>query len=114
MICQSNENTEREITSIQSLISSRVDGILASVCKNTMDFGHFHELIDQGIPLVFFDRSVKDIDTDKVIIDDEEGAFIATEHLIQSGCKKILHLAAPQNLLIGQRRKDGYIKALKK
>lgn len=111
MICQSDENEEREITSLQTLTSSRVDGIMASVSKDTMDFTHYRELIDDNVPLVFFDRAVQELPTDKVIIDDVKGAFIATEHLIQEGCKKILHLAAPQNLLIGQRRKQGYIKA---
>ncbi len=113
MICQSNENEEREITSTQTLSSSRVDGLLASVSKDTTDFSHFRELIDNNVPLVFFDRAIQELKTDKVIIDDINGAFIATEHLIQEGCKKIIHLAAPQNLLIGQRRKEGYIKALK-
>lgn len=114
LICQSDENEEREITSIQTLTSSRVDGILASVSKDTTDFTHFKELLESNVPLVFFDRAVPEIETDKVIIDDMEGAFIATEHLILKGCRKIVHLAAPQNLIIGQRRKDGYLKALKK
>jgi len=113
MICQSDENEEREITSVQTLMSARVDGILASVSKETIDFSHFKELVDDNVPLVFFDRAVQDMDTDKVIIDDVQGAFMATEHLIKMGCKKIVHLAAPQNLLIGQRRKEGYFKALK-
>ncbi|MGE4288411.1 MAG: LacI family DNA-binding transcriptional regulator [Salinivirgaceae bacterium] len=114
MICQSDENEDREITSIQSLTSARVDGILASVSKDTTDFIHYKELLDNNIPLVFFDRAIAELKTDKVVIDDVDGAFIATEHLIQKGCKKIIHLAAPQNLLIGQRRKEGYLKALKK
>lgn len=114
MICQSDENEEREITSVQTLTSSRVDGILASVSKETTDFTHFKELVDNKVPLVFFDRAVSDLNTDKVIIDDVQGAFVATEHLIQMGCKRIVHLAAPQNLLIGQRRREGYEKALKK
>lgn len=113
MICQSDENEEREVTSIQTLMSARVDGILASVSKETTDFSHFKELVDDKLPLVFFDRAISELDTDKVIIDDVQGAFMATEHLIKMGCKKIVHLAAPQNLLIGQRRKEGYIKALK-
>jgi len=112
MICQSDENEEREITSLQTLTSSRVDGVLASVSKDTIDFTHYKELIENNVPLVFFDRAVKELPTDKVIIDDIKGAFIATEHLIQEGCKKIIHLSAPMNLLIGQRRKEGYIKAL--
>lgn len=114
MICQSDESQEREITSVQTLVSSRVDGILASVSKETTNFSHFKELVDDNIPLVFFDRAVGELNTDKVIIDDVQGAFMATEHLIQMGCKKIVHLAAPQNLLIGQRRKAGYQKALAK
>ncbi len=114
MICQSNENEEREITSIQTLASSRVDGILASVSKNTTDFTHFKELLENNLPLVFFDRAIQEINTDKVIIDDVKGAFTITEHLIQEGCKKIVHLSAPMNLIIGQRRKEGYIKALQK
>jgi LacI family transcriptional regulator len=112
MICQSDESEDREKTSLQTLVSSRVDGILVSVSKNTNDFSPFREIIE-SVPLVCFDRTIKDINTDKVIIDDVKGAFIATEHLIKEGCKKIIHLAAPQNLLIGQRRKEGYIKALK-
>ncbi len=114
MICQSNEDEEREITSIQTLTSSRVDGILASISKNTTDFTHFKELLDNNLPLVCFDRAIKELNTDKVVIDDVKGAFTITEHLIQEGCKKIVHLSAPMNLLIGQRRKEGYIKALQK
>lgn len=114
MICQSDENEEREITSLQTLTSARVDGVLASVSKETTDFTHFKELVDNKVPLVFFDRATTEVSTDKVIIDDVDGAFIATEHLIQCGCKKIVHLGAPQNLLIGQKRKAGYIKALNK
>lgn len=114
MICQSDENEDREITSIQSLTSARVDGILASVSKDTTDYIHYKELLDNKLPLVFFDRAIAELNTDKVVIDDVDGAFTATEHLILKGCKKIVHLAAPQNLLIGQRRKEGYLKALKK
>lgn len=112
MICQSDENSEREITSLQTLANARVDGILLSVSKNTFDFSPYQDLIDNKIPLVFFDRAAKDIMADKVIIDDIKGAYIATEHLINCGCKRILHLAAPQNLMIGQRRKEGYMRAL--
>jgi LacI family transcriptional regulator len=114
MICQSDEDAEREITSIKTLTSSRVDGILASVAKTTTDFSHYAELLEEQIPLVLFDRAIREIAVDKVIIDDYKGAFEAVEHLISKGCKKIIHLGAPQNLIIGQRRREGYIDALKK
>jgi len=69
--------------------------------------------MNQGIPRVFFDRVCPDILTDRVIINDEEGGFLATEYLIQIGCKKIALFSAPQNLLIGQGRLAGYTRALR-
>jgi DNA-binding LacI/PurR family transcriptional regulator len=114
MICQSDEDAEREVTSIKTLTSSRVDGIMASVAKTATNFSHYKELLDDNMPLVFFDRAIREIPADKVIIDDYKGAFEAVEHLISRGCKKIIHLSAPQNLIIGQRRREGYIDALKR
>lgn len=113
IICQSNENQHREAINLQTLIDQRVDGILVSLSKTTQVFDHFREAIDNGIPIVFYDRVSDEIDGDKVITDDFEGGRIATEHLISRGCKNILHLAAPQHLLIGRLRKNGYCEALK-
>lgn len=113
MMCQSNELYEREIINSQTLLSNRVDGVLISVSKSTKDFEHFRSFINQGIPLVFFDRVCPEILTDRVIINDEAGAFLATEYLIEIGCKKIAHFSAPQNLLIGQGRLAGYQRALR-
>jgi LacI family transcriptional regulator len=113
MVCQSNETYEREVINAQALLSNRVDGVLISISKTTLDFDHFRNFINQGIPLVFFDRICPELNTDRVITNDEGGAFIATEHLINIGCKKVAHFAAPQNLLIGQGRLAGYLRALK-
>lgn len=113
MVCQSNEIYEREVINAQALLSNRVDGILISVSKTTLDFDHFRNFMNQGIPIVFFDRVCAELNTDRVITNDEGGAFIATEHLIHIGCKSIAHFAAPQNLLIGQGRLAGYLRALK-
>jgi DNA-binding LacI/PurR family transcriptional regulator len=113
MFCQSNESYEREVKAVQTLLSSRVDGILVSVTKETGDFEHFRKIQENGIPLVFFDRICNELDTDRVVVDDEVGAFDAVKHLIITGCKNIVHLSGPQNLQIGKSRKDGYIRALK-
>ncbi len=112
MICQSNEDYHREVIDAQALLDNRVDGVLMSLSKTTFQFDHIRNLIEQGIPVVFFDRAPQEIEADKVIIDDFMGAKIATHHLISTGRKKILHLAGPPHLLIGQRRKEGYEKAL--
>ncbi|MBK7175181.1 MAG: LacI family DNA-binding transcriptional regulator [Bacteroidales bacterium] len=113
IICQSNENQHREAINLQTLIDHRVDGILVSLSKTTQEFDHFREAIDSGTPIVFYDRVSDELEVDKVITDDFEGGRIATHHLINRGCRKILHLAAPQHLLIGKNRSNGYCEALR-
>lgn len=114
MFCQSNESYEREVKAVGTLLSSRVDGILVSISKVTTNFDHFRKIQEAGIPLVFFDRICEEIETDRVIVDDETGAFEAVKHLIETGCTNIVHLACPQNLQIGRNRKNGYLRAMKK
>jgi LacI family transcriptional regulator len=114
MIFQSNESYEREIANVQALLSSRVDGVLVSMSKETKNYEHFRELRDNGIPIVFFDRVCNDLASDNVIVDDFAGAFAAVEHLIKIGCKRIAHLSAPQHLLLAQNRQKGYRQAMLK
>lgn len=113
MVCQSNESAEREIINARALLENRVDGVLISVAKSSYEFDHLRNFMGQGIPVVFFDRVCPDIITDRVITNDEGGAFMATEHLITIGCRYIAHFAAPQNLLIGKGRLAGYQRALR-
>ena len=111
MFCQSNELYEREVKAVETLMSSRVDGILVSISKHTADYDHFRKIMKSGIPLVFFDRICAELDTDRVIVDDEQGAFDAVDHLIKTGCRNIVHLSAPRNLVIGRKRIEGFIRA---
>ena len=113
IIFQSNEDFEREKSICKSVMNSRVDGLLVSISKNTKDSEHFKELQKAGIPIVFFDRILGDINSDKVGVDDFQGAITAVEHLISIGCRRIAHLSAPQNLQIAQKRQLGYFEALK-
>jgi DNA-binding LacI/PurR family transcriptional regulator len=87
---------------------------LASFSKNTHDFAHFEQLIENEIPLVFFDRENEELDTDTVTVDDYSGAYQAVNHLINLGCKRIAFYSAPQHLGIGKRRLEGYKSALEK
>jgi Transcriptional regulators len=112
MFCQSNESYEREVKAVETLLSSRVDGILVSLCKVTMNFDHFRKIMENGIPLVFFDRVCDELETDRVIVDDEAGAFEGVNYLIKSGCSEIIHLSGPLNLLIAKNRMNGYVRAL--
>ncbi len=114
MICQSNERYEREISNTQALLSSRVDGFLVAISGETRQYDHFRSVIKRNIPLVFFDRICEDLDTSSVVVDDFEGAFLAVEHLIAIGRRKIVHLEGPQNLVNCKGRKLGYMAALRK
>ena len=112
IICQSNEKYDREVVNTRTLLASRVDGILVSISKETKQFEHFYNVKEKEVPLVFYDRVVPGFDADQVIIDDFEAAYRATKHLTEGGYRKIVHFAGPQNLLIGQNRRDGYLKAM--
>lgn len=113
IICQSNESYEKEIINIETLIAARVDGILASISNQTSIYDHFELALQRRVPLVFFDRVCETLETSQVVVDDFEGAFIATQYLIDTGCKRIAHIAGPEHLAICKKRKEGYLSALK-
>lgn len=114
MLCQSNEDYDKEVDDAHALLSSRVDGLLASLANHTRTFEHFYDFMDSGTPVVFFDKTSPEIkDCSKVIIDDYSGAYQAVESLIQQGCKRIAHLQGPGNAHTFQNRLRGYLTALK-
>jgi len=114
IICQSLEQVNREQDIVGTLLANRVAGILLSVSMETKNLDHLLNIKNNGTPFLFFDRHC-DIDgISSVLIDDVQGGFDATEHLILNGCKNIGHLSGPQELAIYRNRQAGYIKALKK
>jgi Transcriptional regulators len=114
ILCQSDENYEKEVRNVQALLSTRVSGVLASLCKHTTNYDHFQEIVDDEIPIVFFDRICIGINTDRVVVDDYAGAFAAVEYMIQTGCKRIAFYSSPFHLEISKNRKNGYLDALRK
>lgn len=114
VISQSNDLTAKEISIVQSMFSNRVDGLIISIAMQTDTFDHLKLFQRKHIPLVFFDRAVPEIDTDKIVVDDFAGGYRVTQHLIDQGYKRIGHLAGPQNLRTYFDRKNGYIEALRK
>ena len=115
LLYQTEETTQLEKKAIDVFIGARVDGILASIAKETTDFSHFKDLStnSKAIPLVLFDRTIADFKVPNVVIDDYKGAFIATEHLINKGYKRIAHVSGPQQLSNFNNRLLGYLGALK-
>ena len=113
ILYQSEETTALEKKAIETFLSARVDGILASIAKETVDFTHFIELKKRSIPLVFFDRTNEELKIPSVVIDDYNGAYLATEHLIKNGYQRIAHVAGPQHIKGFRDRLNGYSDALK-
>jgi DNA-binding LacI/PurR family transcriptional regulator len=112
MICQSNENYQREVELTDHLVANRVEGLIVSVSGETSDFGHFSSLLARNFPIVFFDRTAGPLMTHKVIMDDFNGARHATLHLIEQGYRRIAHIAGPIALGMARSRCDGYKEAL--
>jgi LacI family transcriptional regulator len=112
LILQSKESYEREVENIDILISNNVEGILASVSRTTKDISHFINLTDMKMPLVLFDRIVKEINADIVLVDDIQGSYNAVKHLLEVGKKRIAICTGNLNLLISRNRLEGYKRAL--
>ncbi|SFB02733.1 LacI family DNA-binding transcriptional regulator [Algoriphagus aquimarinus] len=114
ILAQSNEKLAREISTIETMLSNQIDGVLVSYSKETKTFDHFTKLLDHGFPIVFFDRAPAIPGAINVMVDDYQGSFDATAHLISQGYKNIVHLAGPKTLKISIDREKGYKDALLK
>lgn len=114
MISQSNDLANKEISIVHSMFANRVDGLIISIAMQPTNYEHLKIFRKKNIPLVFFDRTVAEIDTNKIVVDDFMGGFRVTQHLIEQGYKRIGHMAGPQNLQTYMDRKNGYIDALTK
>lgn len=114
IICQSNESYDREVIVTKTLLSARVDGVIASISRETQDTDHFKVFNTKNIPLIFFDRLPGNIKCSSVSVDDYTGAYNVVEHLIKNGHKNIAHFAGPLHITLAQNRLQGYKDALKK
>ncbi|HKG07640.1 MAG TPA: LacI family DNA-binding transcriptional regulator [Pedobacter sp.] len=112
IISQTHDSSEREFINTNHLAKRSVDGLLISMSSGTSDYSFLKTLHNEGLPIVFFDRIIEEIDTYKVTSDNFSGAFNATESLIHAGCKKIAVLANVPQLSITNERLSGYKKAL--
>ncbi len=114
MVAQSDEQYEREVRICQSFYENKVCGIIVSQAKDTRNYDHFQRLIDNGVPLVFYDRICTGINASRVVVDDYMGAYKAVSHLIDTGCRRIAYYGSPMQLEISKNRFNGYKDALLK
>jgi LacI family transcriptional regulator len=110
----SQENPEREMLHIQSLLSMRVDGLIISVTENTIDYTIFDTIRKMGLPITFIDRIIPMKEFNSIVTDDYAGAVMATEQAISLGYKKLGTIGGFQHTNIGRDRLKGFKDALKK
>ena len=115
IMCISNESLEKETHTLEMLSNGTIDGFIVSVSEEAQknhEYNHFSSIINDGTPIVMFDRIAAEVDCDKVIVDDYDSALNSTQHLINLGCKNIALLSSIDNLSVGKLRAEGYLKAL--
>ncbi len=111
----SNESFDKEVLNLEMLANGSIDGFIISIAKETLakkDYHHLFETIDQGIPIVMFDRVLDQIICDKIIVDDIATSRKAVQKLVDSGAKKIGIITTEDYVSVGKLRAQGYVEAL--
>lgn len=109
----SHEDCRTEAQAIDNFISMHVEGIIACLAQDTTDYSHFVEVADMGMPLVFFGRTCMAERFSSVTANGDEAAQLATQHLIDTGSRRIAFIGGPNHLDMVIRRKHGYLEALR-
>jgi len=115
IVCISDESFDKEVINMEMLANGSIDGFILSLSAETQkknDFTHLKELLDQGIPIVLFDRITSEIECDKVVLNDLEIARQAVQHFIDTGSQKIALVSTESFFNVSECRKDGYLQAL--
>jgi LacI family transcriptional regulator len=114
IISQSLELRKKEVANAKTMFNNRVDGLLVSLAYDTENIDHFEVFFNKNIPLIFFDRVAQHDNCTNIIIDNRKAAFELTSHLVEQGCKNIVHITAPSNQNVYIDRLQGYKDALAK
>ncbi|RIV25139.1 LacI family transcriptional regulator [Fibrisoma montanum] len=113
IISQSLESVKKEIANAKTMFNSRVDGLLVSVAYDTDKFDHFEAFIKKGIPLLFFDRVIEHKQCTSIVIDNVKAGYDAATHLIEQGCRRIVHVTGNLKRNVYADRLTGYQQALR-
>lgn len=114
LIMQSNNDPDRELKNVKTLIQNRMDGLIICPSINSKNLDYYLDEINKGYSIVFLNRVEKTFPAKKVLFNNYKWCFFATEHLIYQGYKKIYHLSGSRNLGITRDRTKGFVGAMKK
>lgn len=112
LMAQSYDLLKDEVLACQHLLGMGVDGLLISVSNETQDAEHLQAFLDEGKPVVQFDKVTDQLLGPKIEVDDFQGAYQAVTHLIRQGYRKIAHISGRMNVKNSHERFLGYKKAL--
>lgn len=112
IISQSLETFKKEKANADTFFNSRVDGLLISFAYDTQDIKHLMQYINKKIPVVFFDRIFDSEACTGILIDNKKAAYEITKHLIDQGCKNMVHITASTKLTAYKDRLEGFKMAL--
>lgn len=105
LISQSLETEVKERANAKTMFNSRVDGLLVSVAYDSGSFEHFSAFISRNIPVLFFDRVMQHSQCGTVTINNEQAGYDVTRHLLDEGCRRIMHVT-------GDLRRNVYVDRL--
>lgn len=114
IICQTNESVQQEKEMTRVMNSARVDGLVCCLTMETKDVSHFDVFVKKGVPVAMFDRVSYEVPGPKIVVDNYEAGYTATEHLVALGCKRIAHLAGAASSKVFEERAEGFKDALQK
>jgi LacI family transcriptional regulator len=66
---------EYEKKGVQTFLQSQVDGVLASISKESINLDHYNEIKKRGVPPILFDRAVDTLGVSSIVVDDYAGAL---------------------------------------
>lgn len=109
----SHEDHEREAQALDNFLNMHVEGIIACLAQDTTDYSHFEQLHEMGVPLVFFARCCLEDMFSQVVGNGDVAAQEATQHMIETGSRRVAFIGGPNHLDMVRRRKHGYLEALR-
>lgn len=109
----SHEDHEREAQALDNFLNMHVEGIIACLAQDTTDYSHFEQLHEMGVPLVFFARCCLEDMFSQVVANGDVAAQEATQHMIETGSRRVAFIGGPNHLDMVRRRKHGYLEALR-
>ena len=112
IITHSLESVTKEIANAQILFNKRVDGLLISLAFDTDNIRHLEPFFKKKIPVVFFDRTFPHDGSTSIRINDYKAAYEVTNHLLEQGCRRIMHLGGNMLRNVYSDRYRGYRQAL--